>query len=146
MTSLLENNSRDFDCINVYVLDNGISRDNVGRIRSVCERYPCRVTFLNVNIFELVDFPLTPMGNELSDASFASYSRLFLATVLPEEVNKVIYFDCDGLIIGSLKDLWEMDISDCCCAGVIQHGINDNLKREFWFLDVDNYINAGFLS
>ena len=146
LASLLENNSKDFDCINVYVLDNGINDDNKDKVYSLCERYPCRVTFLNGNILDSFDVSIIPMEeNEIAPESFATYSRLLLARLLPEDVKKVLYIDSDGLVLDSFKDLWDTDISDYYCAGVLQAGITETLKSEFWFFDVDHYVNAGFL-
>ncbi len=146
VTSLLENNSQDFDSINVYILDNGISAAGRERISLVCENYPCRVTFIKSGVAESMDISLVPMdGNAIASSSLTTYNRLFLSTLLPPDVDKVIYLDCDGIVTGSLKPLWMSDISDVYCAGVIQSSFTRALKREFWFFDVDNYINAGFL-
>lgn len=146
LNSLLESNSKDFECINVYVLDNGIVEKNKEKIYSLCERYPCKVTFIKGNVLDSYDLDIVPMeSNGIAPVSFASFSRLFLPTLIPDDVKKIIYLDSDGLVLGSLKDLWDTDISDYYCAGVIQTGIGETLKKEFWFFDVDNYVNSGFL-
>ena len=35
------------------------------------------------------------------------YYRCFLASLLPKDVEKVIYMDCDTLVLHSLQELWE---------------------------------------
>lgn len=145
LISLLENNSKDFDCINVYILDNGINEKNKHKLISNCEKYPCRLTFIPLNIYELLDDSTIPMENELISNSLVTYSRLFIPTFLPKDITKVIYLDCDSLILGSFKNLWNTDINDYYCAGVLEPVVNETLKKSFWFFNVENYINAGFL-
>ena len=146
LTSLLENNSQDFDLINVYIVDNGISNSNRDKISRLCEEYPCNLTFVKGSVIESMDFSLAPMGeNPIAPSSFTTYNRLFLSTLLPDDVDRIIYLDCDGLVIGSFKQLWDTDISNYYCAGVIQIGFTQALKDEFWFFNVKDYINAGFL-
>ena len=50
---------------------------------------------------------------------FDSYCRLFLDKLLPEEVEKVLYLDGDVLNIGSLKELWSLDMGESSAAAVI---------------------------
>lgn len=146
LASLLENNCKDFDFINVFILDNGIEKANRDRVLRMCEKYPCRATFIDGSVIESLDISVVPMEcSSIAPESFANFSRLFVSTLLPDDVDKVIYLDCDGLVLGSLRQLWDSDISDYYCAGVLQSGINEPLKKEFWFFDVDKYINSGFL-
>ena len=146
LTSLLESNTGDFELINVYIVDNGISNSNRDKISAFCEDYPCTLTFIKGSVIESMDLSLVPMGETpIAPSSFTTYNRLFLSSLLPDDVDKIIYLDCDGLVLGSFRQLWDTDISDYYCAGVIQTGFTQALKDEFWFFDVRDYINAGFL-
>lgn len=51
--------------------------------------------------------------------SKAAYYRLFLTDILPEDIEKVLYLDCDLLILKSLSDLWNVDIRNVAVAAVI---------------------------
>ncbi|MFR4142763.1 MAG: glycosyltransferase [[Clostridium] leptum] len=42
----------------------------------------------------------------MADRTFA---RILIDSLLPKEVKRVLYLDCDILVLGSLKDLWEME-------------------------------------
>ncbi len=145
LTSLLDNNIEDFSCINIYILDDGIYDNNKKRIYELTQKYHCNVTFIEANIFEFIDLDILPMEIGSNLKSFTTYNRLFMASFLPKDVDKVLYLDCDALILGSYKDLWNEDIEDYYCAGVIEPIVNETLKKSFWFFDVDYYINAGFL-
>jgi lipopolysaccharide biosynthesis glycosyltransferase len=47
-----------------------------------------------------------------------TYSRLWVADFFPENVNKVLYLDSDMVVVGSIKELWQTDISDHVVAAV----------------------------
>ena len=55
---------------------------------------------------------------EKSHFTEAVYIRLFIAQLLPPTVHKVLYLDSDTLVVDSLKELWETDISDVPVAAV----------------------------
>lgn len=48
----------------------------------------------------------------------ASYFRLLLPRLLPEELNRVIYLDCDLIVLGDLGMLWNLDIDAHYAAAV----------------------------
>ena len=43
--------------------------------------------------------------------SLASYHRLLLPTLLPQALDRVIYLDCDLVLLHDLWDLWQTDVS-----------------------------------
>lgn len=144
LISLLENNKKDFDCINVFILDDGINEENKQKIYSLTKEYPCKVTFIKTEILNSNDNIMMPLDKDDYGKSLTTYSRLFLSTLLPEDINKVVYLDCDALVLGSYKQLWNLDISDYYCAGVVDP-TNDNILKEYGFGGDDKYFNAGFL-
>jgi lipopolysaccharide biosynthesis glycosyltransferase len=50
----------------------------------------------------------------------ATYYRLFIANLVDSE--KVIYLDCDTIIIGSLLELWKTDLNDNIVGAVVSDG------------------------
>lgn len=44
------------------------------------------------------------------------YYRCFLASLLPKDVEKVIYMDCDTLVLHSLQELWETPLESKAIA------------------------------
>ena len=42
--------------------------------------------------------------------SLSQYARLFISSVLPENLEKVLYLDCDIIIRQSLDELWNLDM------------------------------------
>lgn len=105
IVSLFEN-CKDLEEINTYIIDMGISDRNKKRLEELAEHYSRKLYFLEqLNIEKLADTHI-----DVGRWHISTFSRLFLLHVLPEEVKKVIYIDCDMIIRHSLKELWEMDM------------------------------------
>lgn len=105
IVSLFEN-CKDLEEINTYIIDMGISDRNKKRLEELAEHYSRKLYFLEqLNIEKLAGTHI-----DVGRWHISTFSRLFLLHVLPEEVKKVIYIDCDMIIRHSLKELWEMDM------------------------------------
>lgn len=105
IASLLEN-SKDAAEINVYVIDMGISDQNKERLEELVNRYGRKLFFLEkLNIEKL-----TGTHINVGRWHISTFSRLFLLHVLPKDMKKVIYIDCDMIIRHSLNELWDMDM------------------------------------
>ena len=144
LISLLEHNVKDFDNINIFILDDNISNENKSKITDLAKDYPCSISFIETKKLDEMNFNVLGLERNLNKASLTTYARLFMSTLLPRDVDKVIYLDCDSLIVGSYKELWNLDISNYYCAGVLD-GINTAVKEQLGFKKEETYINAGFL-
>lgn len=77
--------------------------------------------------------------------SMETYSRLFGAFLLPQEVEKLLYLDADMICTGNLKELYDIPLDGKMCAGARDWGIKEkdlerlNLPKDY------PYINAGVL-
>ena len=73
---------------------------------------------LSQNKFEVIEFnkeSLVEIQKELnltihSHISLATYYRLFISEYLPKELKKIIYLDCDTVILKELFSLYEINI------------------------------------
>jgi len=144
MYSLLKNNADDFDNVRIFILDDGISDTNKTKINNLFEDSPCSISFIETKRLDEMDFNVLGLERNLNESSLTTYARLFMSTLLPESIDKVLYLDCDSLIVDSYKELWNLDISNYYCAGVLD-GINTAVKEKLGFEKEENYINAGFL-
>lgn len=48
--------------------------------------------------------------------SFATYTRLFIAELLPDITGRIIYIDCDTLVVDALNELEAFDLQGKVCA------------------------------
>ncbi|HEM6387115.1 TPA: glycosyltransferase [Streptococcus suis] len=79
--------------------------------------------------------------------SLEAYFRILLPSQLAE-LDRVLYLDCDILVNGTLKEVWERDLSHHYLAGVNEldmlHG-NSEYREKIGFDAQDIYINSGVL-
>lgn len=139
--SCLKSNKLDFDIFNIFILDGGISNINKTKIESICDEANVNYTLKFIKYDNLEDI----LGIEIkSTRPLATYARLFSATLIDESIDKIIYIDCDALVVDSLKELWQINIERYYCAGVLDAGptyINTFLGLP----ETHEHFNAGLL-
>ena len=72
-----------------------------------------------------------------------TYFRLYLHEIFPE-LNKILYLDADVVVMRNIKELFDIDISNLCLAGVEDLMSHEFMKR----LDLpltEKYVNGGVL-
>lgn len=135
MTSLFENN-KDIEEICVYYIEDKISKENKNKLINIAKRYNRVIEFIAFQ--DLYDgFNFTTEG-----MSRTTYGKLFLANRL--NIDKILHIDSDTLIVGSLKNLWELDIEKYYVAGVLDC-INDYNREINGMKKEDKYINGGIV-
>lgn len=137
--SLLHNNS-DVEQINVFVIDNQISEQNKKNLVTVARMYNRNLYFLDKpRFYEKLDFEMNTGRWHIS-----TFFRLFMSSVLPQDIHKIIYIDSDTIIRKSLYDLYQIDLEDYIVAGVDDFRSN-NYKLNIGLEPTSTYINNGFL-
>ncbi|HEL9633280.1 TPA: glycosyltransferase family 8 protein [Streptococcus suis] len=99
--------------IHIWVIDNEISEIKKEELREQVAEFPnAALTFvqLTTQIFNT--------NINLDRGSVSSYDRLLVGSLLPMEVERVIYLDSDVMIQGSLTDLYYMNMNDKVLAAV----------------------------
>ena len=136
LTSLLENN-KDVDNINIIIIDNEISEDNKLRLIKTAEKYNRNLKFVPLGGF------LRNTNINLQKWDISTFGRLFEASALQEH-EKVIHIDCDTIVNGPLKYLWDIDMGCAVIAGA-PDCLSDNYKLNIGLKPADKYFNAGIL-
>ena len=137
LVSLLCNNKD----VNVYILTEGLKPENQSIIRDEVEHYRGIVHFCIVDGSKLTGLPLS-RREDLNHISMATYYRLLIAKLLPEEVEKIIYLDCDIVINGSLEELWNTNLEGLAAAAILQIGYGFEAERLGYPIEY-GYFNAG---
>lgn len=141
--SFLVNNQKDFNEFNIFILDDGITENNKNKIEAVLKEYNCNISFIKTKKIEDLDFKVLSLERgELP--SLTTYARLFIPSLLPEDVDKVLYLDCDSIIVDSFKQLWQEDISNYYCAAV-RDCSNTSFMEALGVSRDEEYFNAGVL-
>jgi lipopolysaccharide biosynthesis glycosyltransferase len=138
--SLLDRN-RDFAEISVYVLTLGLSEENQGKLRKIAEHFGRRLIFLNLDdLLERIGYEVDTGGFDIS-----VMLRLFMGDMLPESVERVLYLDCDTVVLQSLKHLWKEELEGKIVGAVMEPTIYQAVKESIDLGEDDPYYNSGVL-
>lgn len=131
--------SKDVDVM-VYVFSDNISLANKQRLTEIAEGFnQC------IKIIEMPDLnDLAEQNLAINYRSKSTYCRLFFTQLLPSDIDKIIWIDCDTLIINSIYELYKINIDNYAIAAVIDAAAS--FKRLHIFRCSDTYYNAGILS
>ena len=140
IASIIDNNKKEE--IIFHILCSGCSEGNEKLVTNwmsgLSDKY--NVRFYHIDEGKFADFSV-----EHAYVTIATYFRLALPDLFPD-VDKVLYLDCDVIVNGSLKELWETDIGDYAMAGVLdRHCGSIRLYNRLGYPLEFGYVNAGVL-
>lgn len=139
MSSVIDHNPEEE--ITFHVLYTGLTVERCEIIRRWVEGFNGKkVCFYEMDKENFADFPIDDTCQDCS-----AYFRLYLGECLTQ-LDKVLYLDCDVVVNGSLKELWETDISFYALAGV-RDRLNDYIRvyNRLGYPMEEGYINSGVL-
>ena len=135
--SVLDKN-RDFERVNIYIVDNEITEVNRERLEKIANAF-------SNGVICWIDFKAWReqlVLNMAWEISISAYARLFIGSMLPQSVNRIIYFDCDVVITNSLRKMWETDLKGRVIAAV-QDAMKPSLKIPVGIKEDEPYFNSG---
>lgn len=100
----------------------------------------------DVRFFDIQNFDkYGVLPRNIPHTSIETYFR-YLIPYLDKKIDKALYLDADVVVKGSLRELWETDITGYFAGGVFDEYIKDiNYKQKIGFSENDLYVNAGVL-
>ena len=142
MISVCENNP-EVDIHFHLVTDTDVSTSQCNDLKELLASYKGKaITFYPI--------PLNMIDNQFPNIDKriprTAYYRLFLSALLPEKVDKVLYFDGDIIVRHSLTELWNTDVSGHALAAVpdMREGVIDRYNR-LKYSPSWGYFNSGML-
>lgn len=144
LTSLLESNPRN-SCV-IHILTDGISRDDVVRFNKLSRHYDAQIEVTTIPQALIDDLPKR-IGKWPRSICF----RLLAPDLLPPDIERVIYLDCDITVDTDLMPLWETDLGGMPCGAVTEEEGPDsdlilNLSTIIPELyPMERYFNSGVL-
>ena len=123
----------------VYIVDGGIRAEHKAALTEIARRFSGEIHFMEApSVFAAGGEEI-----EVGRYSMSMFSRIFADTLLPQE-DRVIYLDCDTLILHDLSELWHTDMH-----GLPIGAVNDLRSEKYGKalgISVGNtYINSGVL-
>ncbi len=139
MTSLFDRNRRTRQ-ITVYVISMGISGESREKLESIAAQYGREIHFAELENVE----GQFACGIDTRSFDVSAMGRLFAGRLLPEQVERVLYLDCDTVVAQPLMELWRTDLRGCTLGAVIEPTIYRAVKK-IGFTEKDFYVNSGVL-
>ncbi len=137
--SVAVNNLQDFDSVTIHLLARDITLAQQESFRNEIESFGLKLLIYDLSEIRQmlgIDIPNT--------ISISSYARLFLSSLISDDIEKLIYADTDALSLKSFKNLWLTDLNSYSVAGVLDI-VSNKAKTNIGIDIISPYINAGFL-
>lgn len=139
--SLLKNNT-DIDEIHIHVINDSIADENVKKLERITAQFGREIEWIDgkslADCMERCDLPKF-------NGSYTTYLKIFAPEIIREaypSTNNLLYIDSDTVVVGSLKDIPDMDLHENILAGVYEIQTSNERKR----LGISNhYVNGGIM-
>lgn len=128
LCSLYENNKEQE--IVAHLLVDSLSQESRNVITTLSERYGNRAVFYDMKAEMLENIQLNDvMLNGKKMYSIATYYRMFLPSLLPSDIDKILYLDCDVIVLHDVSELFEMNMDGYGVAAVKDASPYDSYHR-----------------
>lgn len=134
LTSLFETNRE--ASFRTFILVDKISEVNIVKFHLLENKYSTEINIVYVDASEWSQISLSA-----SYLSLASCYRLLAPELLPQDIHKILYLDCDIIINGNIRQLWETSLEGKGIGAIID--INPSFKDRIGIKDF--YFNSGVL-
>ena len=140
LCSLFDSNA-DEEALGAWVLSTGITEPTKEKLSRTAAAFG-----RELHILELGDLA-SRFGGTLDTGRFdvSTMGRLFAGDLLPETVERVIYLDCDTVVLKPLSKLWKMDLHGAVLGAAQEPTIYREVKEYLGLRPEEPYFNAGVL-
>lgn len=110
ITSIKES-QKDFDKINKYILAKNLPNKICTELKKLSNN------ILKINLINFKSLNVNNLKIQNPTLPDPTYYKLLIPKILPK-VDKILYLDCDVIVKKSLKELWQINISNYLLAAV----------------------------
>lgn len=111
----LYDNNRDLPQFDTIIFSDGISDENKGRLQTIASQFDRKLEFIeSTHIIEFIKSK--NISASVDDGALSTYVRLFLGNYIDDRYDRIIYIDADTMVIGSIRELTEMNLENPVAA------------------------------
>lgn len=137
ITSILENNiSNSF--FYFHIINNNIEKNSLSEVQKLQNKYKCKILFYTFDINKIKDYSF--YGHLTNTA----YLRLFVHEILPDNIKKLLYIDCDIVCLKDISILYNENINDFPLGAVTDVKSKDLIRLKE-FSAIKKYFNSGVM-
>lgn len=133
--SILQNTSAP-QKISLFVIDGGVQEEKKTKFTHEIESLGSSIQFIDFDKSLYDDFPT------IAHISAPAYYRISIPEIFSDNVKRAIYLDCDLIVKGDIKELWETDLEGHALAAAENIASSTFLKSG---LAQQDYFNSGVL-
>lgn len=144
LASMIENASKEYK-YRIIVLNTGLDPENIAKIK-LRERAGFAIDFIDMSE-DLKE--IKARFKNVYHFSIVTYYRLFIASLFPD-CDKIVYLDCDLVVLGDVSELYHTDLGDTIFAAAPEQFVRNTPEFRVYAekalgVDPDGYVNAGVL-
>ena len=138
--SLYERNRYEKE-IRVFIISIGIGEDSLGKLENIGNKFGRKIEVIDFNnIKSRFDYGVNTGGFDIS-----IMGRLFVGELLPADVDKVLYLDCDTVVLHSVRELYCTSLKNNIIAAVEEPTAPERVRYEIRLDAAASYVNSGVL-
>lgn len=147
MISVCENNKNEDIEFHIVFTSSTSSNESLNitiePLKAIAEKYGSSFHCYLLAEKELESFKCSGAGY----ISTTAFARMYLPELLDVSIKKVIYMDCDTIVDGSLREMWDTELApDSPFGAVVDVHANSAIRHYPLNLDIKyTYINSGVL-
>ena len=124
--------------LHIFILEQDVSYENKSKILSLKSIRDCEISFITIEPSIFCNFP----EFEGSYISKTAYFRFLVADLL-KDIDKILYLDCDVIVLSGIEELFMQNIADFYIGAVEDIGFYFDWTCSF--KSFDTYANSGVL-
>lgn len=132
--SLCENNPN-FSAINIYCFEKDLTQDEKNNVCAIVEEYKRKITFISISDY-CDKFRFWSQDKDII------FSRFLIPYIL--DIKKILYLDCDTIIVSDLEKLWKISVDGYANLGVLDTA-RVFAKQEAMLERDSYYFNSGVM-
>lgn len=141
--SLLENNKQ-CEEIAVYIIDDDISATKKKELEKLIYSYQRELFFIDAREIVGSNQVIAEIDYKGERKNTHSFLKLFWADILPADIERVVYIDCDTIVAGDLSELTNISMGSCP-LGMALDSLTLKAKDSIGFCTEDYYYNSGII-
>lgn len=129
----------------IYVLNTGLREDYKNTMKRL-EKHNVEINFFDMSFYVA---EIKEKFKQVMHFGLATYYRLFIQSLFPQ-YKKVLYLDCDIVVLEDVAKLYEFDLGENMLAGAVEQFVlhteeYSTYTKSALGIDSSKYINAGIL-
>ena len=138
--SLCEHNKQE-KSITFHIMSLEINEENRLKLSGMIHKYGRKLVIYELgDVTEKIRFTVDTKGFDIS-----VLARLFVGSTLPEQIDRVLYLDCDTIVLDSLHELFCTDLEGYLLGAVGEPTVTKSRKASLGMDPAALYVNSGVI-